>query len=144
MILGLLGIAAALAVLVALCIKKVNIFLSSMVGILIICLFNGMNVYTAISEDFSTGFSGFIQSWFVMFFMGCVFGKVMEITGAAQAVADMLVHLFGPSRALIALPIAVAVLCYGGVSGFVVIFTVCCRPRCRSQSSTPASEMCMV
>ena len=73
---------------------------------------------------YMTGFSGFIASWFFVFLLGSVFGKVMEDSGAADSVAQWVVQKFGARHALVAVIGACAVLTYGGVSLFVVAFSV--------------------
>jgi H+/gluconate symporter-like permease len=70
------------------------------------------------------GFSTFIASWFFVFVLGSVFGKVMEDSGAADSVAQWVVARFGARHALLAVTGACAVLTYGGVSLFVVGFSV--------------------
>jgi H+/gluconate symporter-like permease len=70
------------------------------------------------------GFSGFLSSWFFVFLLGSVFGKIMEDSGAADSVAQWVVQRFGVRHALLAVIGACAVLTYGGVSLFVVAFSV--------------------
>ena len=69
------------------------------------------------------GFSGFVAAWFLMFLLGSLFGKLMEHTGAADAVALAIVKRLGHTRAVLAIVLACAVLTYGGVSLFVVAFS---------------------
>ncbi len=70
-----------------------------------------------------SGFAGFVSSWFLMFLLGALFGKLMEHTGAADAVALAIVKRIGKQRAVLAVVLACAVLTYGGVSIFVVAFS---------------------
>lgn len=74
--------------------------------------------------NYMTGFSGFIASWYLMFLLGAIFGKVMEDSGAADSVSKWIVEKIGMKRAVLAIVIACAVLTYGGVSLFVVAFSV--------------------
>jgi H+/gluconate symporter-like permease len=70
------------------------------------------------------GFVGFMQAWFFMFLLGSLFGKIMEASGAADAVATAIVRRLGAKHAVAAVVLACAVLTYGGVSLFVVAFSV--------------------
>jgi H+/gluconate symporter-like permease len=70
------------------------------------------------------GFVGFVQAWFFMFLLGSLFGKVMEASGAADSVARWIVATIGARHAVAAVVLACAVLTYGGVSLFVVAFSV--------------------
>ena len=74
--------------------------------------------------SYMTGFTGFIMSWYLMFLLGAVFGKVMEDSGAADAVAKWFVEKLGMKFAVLAIVAACAILTYGGVSLFVVAFSV--------------------
>jgi H+/gluconate symporter-like permease len=65
-----------------------------------------------------------VQTWFFMFLLGSLFGKVMEASGAADAVAEWIVGRLGARHAVLAVVAACAVLTYGGVSLFVVAFSV--------------------
>lgn len=70
------------------------------------------------------GFVGFSQAWFPVFMLGAVFGKLMEDTGMARSVAVAMTRLIGTKRAILGVFISAAVLTYGGVSLFVVVFAV--------------------
>src|SRR5690606_35836008 len=70
------------------------------------------------------GFVGFAKQWFPVFMLGAIFGKLMEDTGMARSVAIALAKLMGKERAILGVLISSAVLTYGGVSLFVVVFAV--------------------
>ena len=74
--------------------------------------------------NYMGGFTGFIASWYLMFLTGAIFGKVMEDSGAADSISKWIVSKIGMKRAALAVVIACAVLTYGGVSLFVVAFSV--------------------
>ncbi len=56
--------------------------------------------------------------------LGAVFGKVMEDTGLAKSIAHAIIAGLGKERAILSVVLACAVLTYGGVSLFVVVFAV--------------------
>lgn len=66
----------------------------------------------------------FVKLYFPVFMLGAIFGKMMELSGAAASIAQAIVRLLGPSRSVLAIVLACAVLTYGGVSLFVVAFAV--------------------
>jgi H+/gluconate symporter-like permease len=70
------------------------------------------------------GFAGFVAAWFLMFLLGSLFGKFMEDTGAADSLARWIVDRLGMQHAVAAVVIACAILTYGGVSVFIVAFSV--------------------
>jgi H+/gluconate symporter-like permease len=66
----------------------------------------------------------FIKLYFPLFLLGAVFGKLIEISGFAQAIVASIVGLMGRSRTVITVVMVCALLTYGGVSLFVVVFAV--------------------
>ncbi len=74
------------------------------------------------SNIFMVTLADFVQKYFAVFLLGAVFGKVVELSGAAASIAKAIVNLLGPKRAMVAIVLACAVLTYGGVSLFVVAF----------------------
>jgi H+/gluconate symporter-like permease len=71
-----------------------------------------------------TSAGGFIISFFPLFLLGAIFGRLMDDSGAAQAIAKSLVARLGSSQAILAVVLACAILTYGGVSLFVVAFAI--------------------
>lgn len=67
---------------------------------------------------------GFIKSYFPVFLLGAIFGKVMEMSGFVKSIANTVVKVIGTSRAMLAIVIVGAILTYGGVSVFVVVFAI--------------------
>ena len=66
----------------------------------------------------------FIKNYFPVFMLGALFGKVIELSGFARSIVSSVIHLLGQSRAMLAIVLVGALLTYGGVSLFVVVFAV--------------------
>jgi len=66
----------------------------------------------------------FVQNYFPAFMLGAIFGKVIEISGFAKSIVHSVVTVLGPSRAMLSIVTVCALLTYGGVSLFVVVFAV--------------------
>ncbi len=66
----------------------------------------------------------FIKNYFPVFMLGAIFGKLIEISGFAKSIVHSVVKLLGPSRAMLSIVVVCALLTYGGVSLFVVVFAV--------------------
>lgn len=60
----------------------------------------------------------------MIFLLGGVFGKMMEVTGAAAAVGEVVVKLVGKKRAILAVILACSIMTYGGISLFIVMFVI--------------------
>jgi H+/gluconate symporter-like permease len=67
---------------------------------------------------------GFIKSYFPVFLLGAIFGKLIEISGFAASIVSAVIRVAGPSRVILSIVIVSALLTYGGVSVFVVVFAV--------------------
>lgn len=130
--LSMIGLVGGLILLIVLTMRGWNLLVAGPLCALVVGLFSGMPLFPQMVEagesnfltNYMTSFSGFITSWFPMFLLGAIFGKVMEDSGAADSVSRWLVGKFGLQKAVLAIVIACAVLTYGGVSLFVVAFSV--------------------
>ncbi len=67
---------------------------------------------------------GFVKNFFPVFLLGAVFGKVIELSGFSKAIVASVIKIIGRERAMLAIIVVCAVLTYGGVSLFVVVFAV--------------------
>jgi H+/gluconate symporter-like permease len=66
----------------------------------------------------------FLKRYFPVFVLGAVFGKVIELSGFSKSIVASTVRIVGAKRAILAIVLVCAVLTYGGVSLFVVVFAV--------------------
>lgn len=66
----------------------------------------------------------YIKSFFPVFLLGAVFGKVMEETGMARSIATKTIQVIGRDKAVFAVVFACMILCYGSISMFVCAFAV--------------------
>lgn len=125
--LSMLGLVGGLFLLIVLTIRGMNLFIAAPLCALIVALSNGIALFVGdvnFVESYMAGFTGFIADWFFMFLLGALFGKFMEDTGAADAVAQWIISKIGYQQAVLAAVLACAILTYGGVSVFVVAFSV--------------------
>jgi H+/gluconate symporter-like permease len=67
---------------------------------------------------------GFIKSYFPVFVLGAVFGKVIELSGFSKSIVSSVIKLLGRERTMLSIVVVCALLTYGGVSLFVVVFAV--------------------
>ncbi|AIF44110.1 GntP family permease [Virgibacillus sp. SK37] len=90
----------------------------------VVALTGGLDLLEAYKDTYMGGFVSFAQAWFPVFMLGAIFGKLMEDTGMARSVAVALTKIIGTKRAILGVLASAAVLTYGGVSLFVVVFAV--------------------
>jgi H+/gluconate symporter-like permease len=67
---------------------------------------------------------GFVKLYFPVFLLGAVFGKVIELSGFSKSIVAAVIGFVGQQRAMLAIVLVGAVLTYGGVSLFVVVFAI--------------------
>ena len=126
---SLFGIIFGLALLIFLAFKGQSILWVAPVCAAVVALFGmfedpSINILTMYTENYMVGMSGFVKSLLPAFMLGAIFGKLMEITGAAKSVGVMLTKLIGAKQAILAVVIACGALTYGGISLFVVVFAI--------------------
>jgi len=130
--LSLIGLVTALLLLMLLTIRGMNLFVATPLCALLVAITSDIALLPPLAGEgqanvitaYMGGFTSFIASWFFMFLLGSIFGKLMEDTGAADSVARWIVTGIGAQRAALAVVVACAILTYGGVSLFVVAFSV--------------------
>ena len=66
----------------------------------------------------------FVGQFFPLFLLGALFGKLMEDSGSVASIARFMTEKLGPSRAMLAVVLAGALVTYGGVSLFVAFFVI--------------------
>lgn len=67
---------------------------------------------------------GFIKLYFPVFLLGAVFGKLIELSGFSRSIVAAAIRLLGTKQAMLVIVLVCALLTYGGVSLFVVVFAV--------------------
>jgi H+/gluconate symporter-like permease len=67
---------------------------------------------------------GFAKLYLPVFMLGAVFGKLIEISGFSKSIVAFVIRIIGGHRAMSAIVLVCAILTYGGVSLFVVVFAV--------------------
>jgi H+/gluconate symporter-like permease len=129
---SLLGLLLGLALLVVLALRGVELLVAAPLCALLVALTSGFAIFPQLAAEgapsftaaYMQGFVGFVQTWFFMFLLGSIFGKVMEASGAADSISHWIIGRLGRRHAAGAVVLACAVLTYGGVSLFVVAFSV--------------------
>ena len=124
---GNLGLLLGLSALILMALRGVNILVAALVASLVVGLSNGLAVDSILLNHFAFGPLGafsFAGQFFVLFLTGAIFGKMMAASGATTAVAQAVIERLGAERTLLVTILVCAVLTYGGVVVFVVIFTI--------------------
>ncbi|MBY6064925.1 GntP family permease [Pseudidiomarina sediminum] len=125
--LSMIGLVGGLVLLIVLTLRGMNLFISAPLCAVLVALCSGVPLFQGevnFVSAYMGGFASFVAAWFFMFLLGSLFGKFMEDTGAADSVARWIISKLGKKQAVLAVVLACAILTYGGVSVFVVAFSV--------------------
>lgn len=129
-VLQVIGIAVALVAIMYLIAKGFNGIFAAIVATIIVIVTNQMPFFeTLVGSDASyvTAFGNFIVQNYAIFLLGSLLAKYMEASGATVSIANKILQWVGtdsPYSVMVAIFIISAVLTYGGISMFVVVFAV--------------------
>lgn len=121
---GIAGILIALGLLMYLAYRGIGVLVLAPLLALLAAALAGLPLLASYTQVFMPALGGFVVLYFPLFLLGAVFGKLMDASGSAQAIAHAAVGWLGAGRAVPAIVLACAILTYGGVSLFVVAFAV--------------------
>jgi len=123
--LGVIGIIISLGLLMYLAYRGITVLILAPILAMLAVLFSGdLPLLASYTEIFMKNFAGYAKSYFPLFLLGAIFGKVMDASGAAKAIAHFIAEKLGKDKAILAVVLSCAILTYGGVSLFVVAFAV--------------------
>ena len=121
----MIGILVSLILLIALAYRGVSvIILAPVLAVLAVVLNEGGPILGTYTQVFLPALGDYLVRFFPLFLLGAIFGRLMQDSGSADAIAKWIVGIFGPQQANLAVVLACAVLTYGGVSLFVVAFAI--------------------
>ncbi len=100
------------------------ILFAPLCAILAVLLIDPSHVLPFFSGVFMEKMVGFIKSYFPVFLLGAIFGKVVEMSGIAESIAKTIVRMLGAKRAMLTIVLLGAILTYSGVSLFVAVFAI--------------------
>ena len=114
----------ALALLMFVAYRGFSVIMFAPVCALLAVLFTDPSlVLPMFSGVFMDKMVGFIK-YLPVFLLGAVFGKVIELSGFARSIVLAVIKLVGRERSMLSIVLVCALLTYGGVSLFVVVFAV--------------------
>ncbi|NNN84965.1 GntP family permease [Vibrio sp. A8-1] len=123
--LGMVGIILSLVMLMYLAYRGMSvIWLAPILALFAAIFSSGTPLMASYTEVFMLSAAQYVKLYFPAFLLGAVFGKIMDVSGAAKTIAQVITSRVGANNAILAVVLAVSVLTYGGVSMFVVVFAV--------------------
>jgi H+/gluconate symporter-like permease len=129
-IIQVIGILLAIAFIIYAAVKGFSVLIVAPIASIVVILTNQMDFFSSLigkEHSFMTGLTGFVINFFAVFVLGSILAKYIDVSGAAQSIAQKILEKTGtdkPFSVLVALFIITAVLTYGGISLFVVVFVL--------------------
>jgi len=124
---GAFGIIITLAIIMYLVFRRWSILIVGPLGAILVSLFNGTSVLESLLGPYSQGLANYAKLFFLIFLLGSIIGKLMEDSGAAESIAYHLTQFLGTKGkiwAALSVALIAAILTYGGVVVFVIVFAI--------------------
>ncbi|AIZ79760.1 GntP family permease [Actinobacillus equuli subsp. equuli] len=121
---SLLGIFIGLVLLMYLAFRGYSIVWIAPLCATIVAFTGDLNVLDAYLGSYMNGLVDFVKAWFPAFLLSAIFGNLMDVSGGAKSIAVWLTKALGSKSAIASIVLGCALLTYGGVSLFVVVFAV--------------------
>ncbi len=123
--LGIFGIILSLGLLMYWAYRGINVLiLAPLLSLLAVLISGEAPLLATYTQIYMTSLGGYLMKYFPLFMLGAIFGKLMADSGSAKAIAHYIVQRLGLQHAILAIVLSCAILTYGGVSLFVVAFSV--------------------
>lgn len=128
-VISLLGIVLGVAVFIFMAFKGFQLVITASCASLVIIFTSGMP-FMEMLATWTGGLSRFINNYFLALTLSALIGRLMNDSGAAKRIARSFYGLCKKSKsnqkllAALFVPVMYIILCYAGISGLVVIFTV--------------------
>ncbi len=100
------------------------IIFAPIIALAAVLVYQPVSTLPAYTHLFMDKASLFFKMYFPIFMLGAIFGKVIELSGFAKSLCAALFKLVGQKGVVVVITAIGAILAYGGVSAFVVVFAV--------------------
>ena len=99
------------------------LILAPLVSIFVILCFR-LPVLETLLNSFMPAAANYVSQYFLIFFVGALFGAVYQFTGAAESIARTISKVSHDKFVAPIIMCITGLLTFGGVSGFVVFFVI--------------------
>lgn len=120
----MLSIGIGFVILITLIILKVSIVIAAPLSSIVILYLNNLNILEILNIHYLPGFAAFVQDYLFIFLLSAILGKIMEESDDAASIGEFVLDVLSYRYAAVGIFFASALLSLGGISGFVLIFTI--------------------
>ncbi|HBY89535.1 MAG: GntP family permease [Ruoffia tabacinasalis] len=128
--LGILGIVVAIIAIIVMAVRGLHIVIAAPLATLIVILTNRMDIFASLigpEQSYMAGLAGFLINNFAIFLLGAILAQYMEKSNATISIANFILSKVGLKNkyaVMVALSLIAAILTYGGISLYVVMFAL--------------------
>ena len=122
---SLIIVIIAIAIYILLTVKGTSPIIGALVATAFLSIFAIGGFFENFFTNFTSGMSGMLGGFFLQFGFGTLFGKFMDMTGAADRVGHTLMVKMGEKRLVYALMIATMLLAMTGAPHFALMPPLC-------------------
>lgn len=120
----MLSIVLAFIILITLIILKVSIVIAAPLSSAVILYLNDLNILEVLNSQYLPGFAEFVQDYLFIFLLSALLGKLMEESDDATSIGEFVLDVLSYRYAAVGIFFASILLSIGGISAFVLIFTI--------------------
>lgn len=122
--LHILVLILAIALFGVLAFKQMSALILAPLVTIFVVVCSGLPILDSLKKAFMPAASEYVTSYFLVFFVGALFGAVYQYTGAAESIARAIAGLCHGKFVAPIIMCITGLLTFGGVSGFVVFFVI--------------------
>ena len=122
--LATIGLIIAIALLVVMIIKGIDMITATVITAAIILVTSGLDLKEGFLTTFSGGAGGFVASWFLILGLGGVFGQLVLETGLATKIAQTLTKKLGTKMVGLVILICTFFITLLGINGYIMVFVL--------------------
>lgn len=122
--LATVGLIFAIALLVVMIIKGIDMITATVITAVIILLSSQLSLSDGLLTTFSGGAGGFVTSWFLILGMGGIFGQLVLETGLATKIAKWLTQKLGAKMVGLVILICTFFITLLGINGYIMVFVL--------------------
>jgi len=119
---GIIGMLAAIVVMIIGAYRGIKAIPLTLLAAIFVIAANQMELWRSFAVIYGGGFGAIITQFFFIFISSAIYAMIMEKTGSTASIGFQMVKWFGTKHVMAVVFFFTAVLTYGGVSLFVVVF----------------------
>lgn len=124
-IIGFIGVLLGVISLIYLvCFRNWNVLIATLVGSFIIIIFNALPIWETYSQNYATGASNWLFDMLILFVLGALFGRTLQMTGSAQSIGHALAKKLGIKHVGICIHLLALLMVYSGVDVIVACLSI--------------------